>query len=208
MPLRTEPSRSTALERLRTPLTPADLRGATYLRTYPSLMAICDGHRLTHDRFQLVCLAAYGWMPRILHLDAAVAAAAAAQGHSLDDPAMEELDIASLVACLHSNVGASKVLHAVNPAVFPILDASIDRLLVRAGPARTWRREPADRYRDYLAYVHGLRTADWFGPYCDALRAAYRDRLHALGIPDYPITEVRLIEAALFEIARAGPAAE
>ena len=59
-----------AIDSVRTRTPAADSRAATYLRTYPALLATahCDGVD-DKTRFLQLATMAYGWMPRVLRLD-------------------------------------------------------------------------------------------------------------------------------------------
>lgn len=49
--------------------------------------------------------------------------------------------------------------------------------------------------------MHGTRRASTFPKFRQAFNEAYEERLDRLGISRYPLTEVRIIEAAAFELA-------
>lgn len=111
---------SPAIQRIRegTP----DARAATYLRTYPDIIAAGTAPGQPDlSRFHRVALMAYGWMPRILrlnrdHISSAILVLGSAQVATADN--WSTVPIGDLVKCLNSVVGASKVLHFTNPQVF------------------------------------------------------------------------------------------
>jgi hypothetical protein len=80
---------------------------------------------------------AYGWMPRVVRIDpqhtpSALAALLPAQ--TATPATMRGTRVADIAACLHSVVGASKVLHFVNDAVFPIWDSNIETFRLGGKP--------------------------------------------------------------------------
>lgn len=180
------------------------LRSITYLSTYPSIRAVgVAAGPILLDRFNQLAAMAYGWMPRIVRIDPhdtsrALAALVAAQRAT---PArLCRIAVADVAACLHSLVGASKVLHFVNDAVFPIWDSSIETFRLN-GPPPYNHMNVAANYFAYAEEVHGIRLDPTFPAFLTQLTAAMNARLTALGIAHYPISEVRAIEAAAFELA-------
>ena len=90
----------------------------SYLHSYSFLVAHVAALRpLDEGAFIAVAHLVYGWMPTILHLDPSVlfsaleCVEAARQGEVLTVPQLQRV----AVAINHSMVGASKVLHFVNP---------------------------------------------------------------------------------------------
>jgi hypothetical protein len=80
--------------------------------------------------FHQVAVMAYGWMPRVLRLDRAhvePALIALLPARAVNAADVVAGDIEPVARCLHSVVGGSKVLHFVNPDVFPIWDSGIAR---------------------------------------------------------------------------------
>ena len=127
-----------AIDRVRNYTPATDSRAATYLRTYPALVALarCEGGGDDTTRFLQLATVVYGWMPRILrldpeHLDKAIDAFRQARATHQDASDFELVD--NVGACLHSVVGASKLLHFANPEVFPIWDSNVERFRLRRG---------------------------------------------------------------------------
>jgi hypothetical protein len=109
--------------------------------------------------------------------------------------------VADIAACLHSVVGASKVLHFVNDAVFPIWDSNIETFRLGGKPPYNHM----NRVGNYFAYadeVHAIRRDPGCPAFFTQFVAAFNARLAALRIGPYPISEVRAIEAAALELAR------
>ena len=181
-----------------------DLRSITYLLTYASIRALGAAAGPIHlDRFNQLAAMVYGWMPRILridpiHIPSALTALAVAQ--TATAATLRATPVADVAACLHSLVGASKILHFVNDSVFPIWDSNIETFRLNSPPPHNHMNVIAN----YLAYadeVHAIRRDPGFPIFLTQLTAALNARLAALGIAHCPISQVRAIEAAAFELA-------
>jgi hypothetical protein len=190
-----------ALARL-TPARPVlELRAYTYLATYPAIVSLAsEPSALDFARFHQIAVMAYGWMPRILQLDReymepALMALRRARTATVAD--LVAGDIEPVSRCLHSVVGASKVLHFVNPYVFPISDSGIVRF--RGIPVSDLEDER--QYCVYVREVHRITQELGFDAFRKDFAAVYRARLEVSGIPPYEITPVRTVEAAAFELA-------
>lgn len=183
---------------------PGNSRDATYLRTYPSIVAFGTQAGEPDSSFlHRMALMTYGWMPRVLRLDpvyitSALLALKAAKEVTLDD--WGRLAIQDLADCLSSIVGASKVLHFVNPEVFPIWDSRIEGFR-RGGRVNQYHMNQLQNYLLYVREIQSLTQTDGFAVLHLALSEAFKRRLKALGITPYPLTKVRGIELAMFEIA-------
>ena len=180
-------------------------RQVTYLRTYPALLKMWP--RTVEDpltKFLQLSTAAYGWMPRVIRMEA-----------SQIDPALESLIVAAratdfasgvcviepVAACLYSVVGASKVLHFVNPDVYPIWDAKVQRVWGRTDPSQRYMSQPRN-YIDYAEAVHRLcAIGKSYDEFSSAFRSAHRERLTRLRIQQYDIGDIRVVESAAFEVS-------
>lgn len=177
-----------------------DLRERTYLATYPGMISIGATTGVTNDvKFHQLSTLVYGWMPRIaridpLHTSAAVAALGAAM--SATDANFQTIPVKRISDCLHSVVGASKLLHFANPDVFPIWDSNIEAFRTNSDSDMT----SAPQYMDYVGEVHSIRREAEFPEFYIEFCAAYSARLAVNGIPTYSIGHVRAIEAAAFEL--------
>ena len=133
-----------------------DPRAYTYLATYPAFLALASEPGMFDlARFHQIAVMAYGWMPRILRLhreytEPALTALQRARTVTVDG--LVAGDIEPVVRCLHSVVGASKILHFVNPDVFPIVDSGIARF--RGVPASDLEDE--QQYCAYVREVHRI----------------------------------------------------
>ena len=181
-----------------------DLRSITYLLSYPSIRAFgASAGPITPDRFNQLAVMTYGWMPRIVridshHLPGAIAALGAAQ--KATPITLHTIRVADVRECLRSLVGASKILHFVNDAVFPIWDSNVESFRL-SGPLPYKHMSTVDNYFAYANEVHRIRHEPAFPAFLSRFNDAMSFRLTALGIPHYPISEVRAIEAAAFELA-------
>jgi hypothetical protein len=178
-----------------------DLREHTYLATYSGMIAIgaatADSNAV---RFNQLSTMVYGWMPRIIRIDPAHspdAVEAMALAITATPASFAHVPIQHISDCLHSVVGASKLLHFINPDVFPIWDSKIEGFRARPRSDVT----SAEQYLYYVREVHQIRAEPGFPTFYGTFQAAYSARLLASGIPIYLINEVRAIEAAAFELA-------
>jgi hypothetical protein len=155
-------------------------RAATYLRTYPDIIATGAAvGEPDQSRLHRVALMAYGWMPRILRIDpkytsGAVQALRDAQVATIDNWAM--VAIGNLVNCLNSVVGASKVLHFTNPQVFPIWDNRIESF--RQGPkVSQYHMSQPENYVSYTREIHAIAQAREFQAFFSDVSEAFQARL-------------------------------
>lgn len=178
-----------------------DLRGHTYLTTYPEIVSFGTApESIDERRFRRLAAMVYGWMPRILRIDAdyakeAVVALNVAKSASADTAS--KVRIEKIASCLHSVVGASKILHFVNPSVFPIWDSKIKNFR----DDQNSNINSAAHYLRYVDEVHNIRAEPDFPSFYTEFCAAYSNRLVKSGIEPYVVTEVRAVEAAAFELA-------
>src|SRR5262245_17433708 len=111
-----------AVRRVETNTPAEDSRPATYLQTYPALLMLASS-AATDDsnRFLQLAAAVYGWMPRVVRVDATkLDRAVAAFRQAAAATVINESHVDDVATCLHSVVGASKLLHFANPELFPI----------------------------------------------------------------------------------------
>lgn len=178
-------------------------REATFLRTYPVLLSAArlPASNPVDDFLRLASLA-YAWMPRALRLETAHLAAAA---HALDaardvTPSLSEPSIDAIAGCLGSLVGAAKVLHLANPAVFPLWDPRVERLRLQEAPT-AYHMGQSSNYLRFIAEVWEIAAHPLFLTFHHEYCTAYQARLQCLRIPAYPLTEPRVIESAATELA-------
>ncbi|MBK5964336.1 hypothetical protein CCR95_09610 [Thiocystis minor] len=192
-----------AIDRVRGSRFGSHSREATFLRTYPVLLSAA---RLPVpnpvDDFLRLASLAYAWMPQALRLETAHLAAAA---HALDAardaaPLLSEPSIDAIAGCLGSLVGAAKVLHLANPAVFPLWDPRVERLRLQEAPT-AYHMGQSSNYLRFIAEVRDIAAHPLFLTFHHEYCTAYQARLQCLKIPAYPLTEPRVIESAATELA-------
>lgn len=193
-----------AISRIRATPVLRDLRAVAYLQTYPHILSLShSGTRVTRASFLQLAAMTYGWMPRILRLESnyiSSAMSALQKGASATPQNIRSIAVRDLAACLHSVVGASKMLHFVNPCVFPIWDSKIESLRLGRDPSAS-HMDNDSNYLSFVDEVHTIRTEAGFPAFYADLQCAYNARQAAMGIATYTITEVRAVEAAAFELA-------
>jgi len=119
-----------------------------YLNSYPSILDFCSQHRgnFTNGTAMLTVCMAYSWMPRI------------PENISINDDMLSLLNVVHLSNKLKSDelrilktginnsmVGLSKVLHFINPSLYPIWDSNIAKLVVLGKS----QKDPIDNYLMY-----------------------------------------------------------
>ena len=198
-----------AIQRLDSQPAIVDERSITYLATYPSLALFGSSIvvPVSREAFNQICAMTYGWMPRILRMREADVQGALqvlnmAKQATIATCASVRID--ALGNCLHSLVGASKVLHFANDEVFPIWDSNIECFRVGEDPLQN-HMSKIGNYFDYMKEVHAIRANPEFPRFFAEYNTARRKRLAALGIAYYPISPIRAIESAAFELAPSRP---
>ncbi|NTY90426.1 hypothetical protein [Pseudomonas putida] len=191
-----------AIESVTASLIVTDLRELTYLATYPGMISIGAAGEVANDvKFHQLSTLVYGCMPRIARIDPShTSAAVTALGEALSASEVNYklVRIKSISDCLHSVVGASKLLHFANPNVFPIWDSNIEAFRKISDSDIT----SVSKYMDYIDEIHGIRREAEFPEFYTKFSGAYSARLTANAIPAYSISHIRAIEAAAFELAR------
>jgi hypothetical protein len=180
-----------------------DLRGQAYLRTYPHILNAASQPWPAADLFPVVADLAYGWMPRALQLDpnhfhnacVAYGQATIATPHN-----WLAVNIGAIKDCLHSMVGASKVLHFCNPGTFPIWDRKVESFRLQAD-ATPHHMQTIQNYIDYALEVHAIADDPGFPAFSTNLVHAFDTRLAHLHIPPHAIGPLRIVDTAAFELA-------
>lgn len=149
---------------------------ATYLRTYSRLLSLAKfDHTISSSEFCQVAALSYTWMPRVVRLfsDHLYEAASLLEEARTAMPAdIVDVDLRPIVCCLHSVVGTSKVLHFVNPSVFPIWDSRVERTRLGYEPPYRHMREVRN-YRGYVAAVYEAIQSGWFTGFRDEFQQAH-----------------------------------
>lgn len=180
-------------------------RAASYLRTYPDMVQLGTAPgNIDVSRLYRLALMTYGWMPRVLRLNPdyipnAVLVLTRAQVATQQNWSTTAV-ITNVANCLYSLVGASKVLHFVNPNIFPIWDSKIEKYRQRKSLVYNHMAQ-LQNYESYVSEVHAITHEHEFNDFFTAANEALGVRLAALDIPRYKLTDIRAIEAAAFELA-------
>jgi hypothetical protein len=165
-------------------------REAYYLNAYPALLFL--GHSVTNDQSLLALeLAVYGWLPTIMQVRPSTVFTTstvedARTANSLGD-AVSVLEKSNERGPKdHSWIAVSKVLHAINPRVFPILD----RRVASAFGCAPWSLRNRQALIDFTVAMHNP-TDKILPVVADAKERGRR----AFG---YEMTDIRALELILF----------
>lgn len=177
---------------------------ANFLRAYPSLISAVElPSQGPTDAFLRAASLSYAWMPRVLKLNdnflsSAVSAFEIARG---DGVTISQDLIDPIAACLSSLVGASKVLHLGNPAIFPLWNKQVERFRVGEDP-NSYHMGQARNYLSFIEDVWSVTSDPMFLTFHHDYCTAYQERLKRLNIAPYPLTEPRVVQSATSELAR------
>jgi hypothetical protein len=167
-------------------------REAYYLNAYPALLSLGDSATDDHSLLALE-LAVYGWLPTIMQVRPS-----AVFGTTTVKDARSARTLGDAVSVLeklneqgpsdHSWIAVSKVLHAINPRVFPILD----RRVASAFGYAPWSLRRRQALIDFTVTMHN--PPDEILPV--VADAKERGRI-AFG---YTMTDIRALELILFAL--------
>ena len=180
-----------------------DLRGHTYLSTYPDIMSLAQQLNTNSERqFRQLALMVYGWMPRVLrinpsHSHNAALAMTNARNTSIDN--YKSVNIQDISNSLHSLVGASKLLHFINPDVFPIWDSKIQAFCGRSNSNNAMGN--ISNYYKYVDEVHSIIADPAFPAFYENYITESNNRLIQSNINQYQVSPIRAVEASAFELA-------
>lgn len=172
----------------------------SYIESYPYMCAHF-GNKAVIEPSDVVLGAhmVYGWMPTVLGLDTA-----AVRGFTLQQAAalltaakQRDLDKAELLSLKglvnNSIVGASKLLHFVEPARYPIWDSRL--YAFRHGkPGYDYQVNNVDAYISYRRDLNALMADSRFPAFHASVNAKV----------GYPVTGPRALELMMFLAARSG----
>jgi hypothetical protein len=130
---------------------------------------------------------------------------AAAEAHAAareETPRVAPDLIEPIASCLGSLVGAARVLHVSNPAVFPMWSRRVERFRLQTSPS-DFHMAQIGNYLGFIEEIQGIAAHPLFLTFHHEYCTAYQARLQRLKIPAYPLTEPRVIESAAAELARA-----
>jgi hypothetical protein len=168
-------------------------RKKSYIRSYPHILAQLQTESALTER-DFVCGAhiVYGWMPTILDLYP-TAERTLQQGANLlnkarVDGVLNQCELAELSALVNNSVvGASKLLHFVNPDAFAIWDSKIYRF-IHSHAAHQYRVNNTGAYLKYLGQLSELRKDERF----PGFHSSVNEKM------GYPVSPLRAIEVVMF----------
>jgi hypothetical protein len=179
------------------------LREYTYLSTYPEIISFSKNSKLNKiQTFKMLALMTYAWMPRVLRIDDEYLVKAADQlsiAKNVTKNDYKEIKIHLIDNCLHSLVGASKMLHFINPEVFPIWDSKIQIIVGKNNNNYTMKK--LENYYRYVDIVYSLIENKKFHSFYKKYNQANHKRLKCMNIEQYKVSQIRAIEASIFEMA-------
>lgn len=129
-------------------------RRDSYVETYPEFVKYFKKlDKITYHDAVIGAHAVYGWMPTILtiqkgsdHKSRTLIAKLLNTARSGDELKIEDLEV--LKAWMNNSiVGVSKLLHFINPELYPIWDSNINAVLY--GAKRGYRTNDIERYLEY-----------------------------------------------------------
>lgn len=145
-------------------------------------------NEITNHEFIIGAYFTYGWMPTMLHLEDDISNAVkivntAKIGNSISDNDMESL----ACAVNGSFVGASKLLHFINPRVYAIWDSRVYRYLYGEPPYQ-YRLESMIKYKEYLSFINKIEE----NARCEQLLDKISSEI------GYTITSKRAVELVMY----------
>lgn len=166
----------------------------SYLQSYPHLIDYFASREVLNAG-DFVCGAhmVYGWMPTILKLRipgglSDLESAASILNIARTTKQLSDQEIQVLVSITNNSlVGASKLLHFVAPAVFPIWDSKVYKF-VHEKDAYSDRMKKIEDYREFVALLNELSRRPSFKKLHDSVQKK-------LG---YQISGLRALELVMF----------
>lgn len=139
-----------------------EVKNTSYIRTYASLINFFKNKELiTQDDLVVGSHMIYGWMPTIVELNYDYSdVAIKISNQAKNEYAISENDILNLSKFINNSVvGASKLLHFINPEVFPIWDSKVYKFIYKKTP-HSYRVNNIDEYINYLSNMNELKKCD------------------------------------------------
>jgi len=129
----------------------------------------------------------YGWMPRILELRGDIDVVTAIANKSRRE-GISKVEFSQLAEAINGSVvGASKLLHFINPKEYAIWDSRVYRYLHQEVPHQ-YRLEAPNAYWKYLAFLNVLAEDSRFKAF----------RVKVVSAIGYPVTDKRACELLMF----------
>jgi hypothetical protein len=170
------------------------LRDDPYLSAYPHLVAFFSS-KPSFEPSDVVCGAhmVYGWMPTVLELspdpdNMDLESAGNLLTRAKSGGAITEPEVSSFVTLVNNSlVGASKLLHFVEPRKFAIWDSKVYSFVHQERPHH-YRVNDVTKYFKYLEDLAALTQRDEFGEFYSSVQ-------NKLG---YPVSPLRALELIMF----------
>jgi hypothetical protein len=165
----------------------------SYIRAYPHIVSMLSTKtEFTQSDFVCASHMVYGWMPTILeihaneHVSVAMGAElltkAKKQGH------LSHTELGQLAQLVnHSVIGASKLLHFVNPQAFAIWDSKVYRF-VHGVAAHEYRVNNIAAYEHYLGMLGDMQRDTRITEFCISVK-------QKMG---YSVSALRALEVVMF----------
>lgn len=170
-----------------------------YSIAYASLLPYFEKlQKVTWDDAVVGLHIVYGWMPTIPQLgrimrwdqqrksDLTATLTRAVNGNVPTDDELTEL----MAFSNNSMIGASKLLHFLNPSIFPIWDSRVARAFSNRPKVYSYQVNKVDQWSSYQATLTGWLTDKRVASRCDELKLIAG---HLAGL-----TNLRLVELVLF----------
>jgi len=166
------------------------IKADSYISTYPEFIKYfqqIDGEINRHHLF-ISSHFVYGWMPTIINLDTSEIDHVLRLLNEVKSGkvlTINELDIIKK-SINNSMVGASKLLHFINPKEYAIWDSRVVKYITNN--KSNYGIENSRNYRDYLDWITDIIKVNEFS----AIQSTIE------GLIKYPITPMRTIELIMF----------
>ena len=166
----------------------------TYNHSYQEFVKFFKNNPIDEHSLILGCYFTYGWMPTILKnfdgtlIDHSIIASlnGVKDGKKLDSESLKTLK----TIVNNSIIGASKLLHFINPKLYPIWDSRVCNFIYN-------KKYPGfvnniSHYEKYVSKVEELLLDEQIIKMCKDVRSKLKDH-------DHKLTNIRVIELIMFE---------
>ena len=176
-------------------------RQQSYIRSYPHLLAWLSSKAIL-DAQDLICAAhmVYGWMPTVLDIypseSFSIQDGVALLNKARKLGVLDLKEVAQLAGLVNNSVvGASKLLHFVNPEAFAIWDSRIYQFIYspKSEKVHNYQVNKAARYDSYLMLLQQRRNDPRFPDFHASIN-------RKMG---YDVSTLRALEVVMFLNAKA-----
>lgn len=167
----------------------------SYIESYKYFISYFKGlKKIQYTHAVIGAHAVYGWMPTVLNCNEGRPSSEREQGKIVEileaaklSTPLEEKDLETLKTWINNSiVGASKLLHFINPEIYPIWDSNINRVVF--GATSGYKTNDVNRYLEYKEIITG-----WSENIELKAKKEKSDRLKGA-----EISNIRYVEALLF----------